>query len=156
MRKTYFIVWDKNCILSRKSIRCWLQEKCDLHGPLTRYVNYVLRMHRECWGRFPRHWSQRKRFRHASWHVPWCMSVSLTCGGGESVPGIPGACATLNFKYLVRGPCIIVILKLWRCRRNAFLNFQLNFSSLEPLPVHLNGLMQYLQCFSNEDAVVLH
>ena len=26
-------------------------------------------------------------------HVPWCMSESLTCGDGENVPGIPGACA---------------------------------------------------------------
>ena len=26
-------------------------------------------------------------------HVPWCMSGSLTCGGGGNVPGIPGACA---------------------------------------------------------------
>ena len=26
-------------------------------------------------------------------HVPWCMSGLLTCGGGENVPGIPGACA---------------------------------------------------------------
>ena len=26
-------------------------------------------------------------------HVPWCMSGSLTCGGGENVRGIPGACA---------------------------------------------------------------
>ena len=26
-------------------------------------------------------------------HVPWCMSGSLTCGGGKNVPGIPGACA---------------------------------------------------------------
>ena len=26
-------------------------------------------------------------------HVPWCMSGSLSCGGGENVPGIPGACA---------------------------------------------------------------
>ena len=25
--------------------------------------------------------------------VPWCMSGSLTRGGGENVPGIPGACA---------------------------------------------------------------
>ena len=37
-------------------------------------------------------------------HVPWCMSGSLTCGGGENVPGIPGACAARNFTYLVRGP----------------------------------------------------
>ena len=38
-------------------------------------------------------------------HVPWFMSGSLTRGGGENVPGIPGACATHNFAYLVRGPC---------------------------------------------------
>ena len=37
-------------------------------------------------------------------HVPWCMSGSLTGGGGENVPGIPGACATLNCTYLARGP----------------------------------------------------
>ena len=37
-------------------------------------------------------------------HVPWCMSGSLTCGDGENVPGIPGACATRDFAYLVRGP----------------------------------------------------
>ena len=30
-------------------------------------------------------------------HVPWCMSGSLTRGGGENVPGISGACATRNF-----------------------------------------------------------
>ena len=26
-------------------------------------------------------------------HVPWCMSGSRTCGDGENIPGIPGACA---------------------------------------------------------------
>ena len=34
-------------------------------------------------------------------HVPWCMSVSPTLGGRENVPG---ACATRDFAYLVRGP----------------------------------------------------
>ena len=41
-------------------------------------------------------------------HVPWCMPGSLTShfcwirrGGGGNVPGIPGACATRNFSYLV-------------------------------------------------------
>ena len=42
-------------------------------------------------------------------HVPWCMSGSLTHGGGENVPGIPGACATYNFAYLVRGPWSVII-----------------------------------------------
>ena len=36
-------------------------------------------------------------------HMPKCMSGSLTRGGGENVPGIPGACATHNFAHLVRG-----------------------------------------------------
>ena len=39
-------------------------------------------------------------------HVPWCMSGSLTRGGGENVPGIPGACATWIFTYLARGPIL--------------------------------------------------
>ena len=29
----------------------------------------------------------------------------LTSTAGENLPGIPGACATRNFTYLVRGPC---------------------------------------------------
>ena len=34
------------------------------------------------------------------------MSGSLTCVGGENVPGIPGADSTRNFTYLARGPCM--------------------------------------------------
>ena len=37
-------------------------------------------------------------------HVTWYMSGSLTRSGGKNVPGIPGACATRNFTYLVSGP----------------------------------------------------
>ena len=37
-------------------------------------------------------------------HVPWCMSGSLTSGGGENIPIIPCTCATRNFTYLARGP----------------------------------------------------
>ena len=48
-------------------------------------------------------------------HVPWCMSGSLTHGGGENVPGIPSACATRDFTYLARGPCRgLPIIKAWR------------------------------------------
>ena len=61
---------------------------------------------------FPRHRLQRKPLisdhdtHHGMCvtHVPWCMSGSLTRGGGENVPGIPGACTTCNFTYLVRDP----------------------------------------------------
>ena len=71
-----------------------------------------LRMRRKCRERFPRHWLPRKSLvsdhgmDHGTCvsHVPWCMSGSLTRGGGENIPGIPGACATRNFTYLVRGP----------------------------------------------------
>ena len=60
---------------------------------------------------FPRHRLQRKPLvndpgmHHGACvtHVPWCMSGSLTSGGGGNVPGIPGACATRNFTYLARG-----------------------------------------------------
>ena len=67
-------------------------------------------MRRECRERFPCHQLQRKPpvndpgMHHAT-HLPWCMSRSLTCSGGENVPGIPGACAARKFTYLVRGPC---------------------------------------------------
>ena len=69
-------------------------------------------MHRECRERFPHHQFQRKPLvsdpgmHHGTcvMHVPWCMSGSLTLGGGKNVPGIPGACATRNFTYLARGP----------------------------------------------------
>ena len=44
------------------------------------------------------------RSRHASRHVPWYMSGSITRGGGENFPGIPGACATRNYAYLARAP----------------------------------------------------
>ena len=76
------------------------------HGPLTRYAK--LRVTHAC------HRLKRKPLvsdpgmHHDTCvtHVPWCMSGSLTCGGGENVPGIPGACATHNFASLVRGPCL--------------------------------------------------
>ena len=48
-------------------------------------------------------------------HVPWCMPGLLTSifllksVAGENVPGIPGACATCNFTYLVRGPCYAML-----------------------------------------------
>ena len=67
--------------------------------------------------RFPCHRLQRKPLvsdpgmhrgtrGYARAHVQWCMSGSLNRGDGENVPGIPGARATRNFAYLVRGPYI--------------------------------------------------
>ena len=50
-------------------------------------------------------------------HVPWCMSGSLTHGGWEKVPG---ACATLNFAYLLRGPLSKPIVIQFRRGINAY------------------------------------
>ena len=69
-------------------------------------------MSREYRERFPRHRLQRKplvsdhgmHYGTCITHVPWCMSGSLTRGGGENFPCIPSACTTRNSAYLVRGP----------------------------------------------------
>ena len=61
------------------------------YGPLTRFVNF------ECRDRFPRHRLQRKPLvcdpgmYHDTCvtHVPWCMSGTLTHGGGEMFPVFP-------------------------------------------------------------------
>ena len=45
-------------------------------------------------------------------HVPWCMSGSLTCGGGENVPGIPGACAPAILRIWQEAHCTRVF-KAW-------------------------------------------
>ena len=82
------------------------------HGPLTRYVKLRVAHALGMPGTLAHHRLQRKplvsdpSMHHGTCvtHVPWCMSGSLTRGGGENVPGIPGACATRNFTYLVRGP----------------------------------------------------
>ena len=71
--------------------------------------NCGLRVRRVCRERFPHHRPQSDRSMHHGkcvMHMPWCMSGSLTRGGEENVPGIPGACTTDNSAYLVRGPCI--------------------------------------------------
>ena len=73
-----------------------------------------LRMRRGCRERIPRHRLQSQPLvsdpgmHHGTCvtHVPWCMSGSLARGGGENVPGIPGACANRNFTYLTWGPSL--------------------------------------------------
>ena len=70
-------------------------------GLLPDTENCRLRMRREYREHFSRRPFQRKPLvsdpgvHHGTCvtHVPWCMSGSLTCGDGENVPGIPGACA---------------------------------------------------------------
>ena len=66
-------------------------------GLLPDTQNCGLRMRRVCRERFPR---------HRGWAIPICMPGSQTSGFlevglGENVRGIPGACVTRNFAYLV-------------------------------------------------------
>ena len=93
-------------------------------GLLPDTQNCGLRMRQECRERFPRHRLQRKPrvsdpdMHHGTCltHVPWCMSGSLTRDGGENIPGIPGACATCNFRYLARGPLVDATWESWRLK----------------------------------------
>ena len=80
---------------------------------------------------FPRHRLQRKpvisdpNMHHGTCvtHVPWCMSGSLTRGGGKNIPGIPAACANHNFTYLARGPLPEPMLTIYHeFKRGPFTN----------------------------------
>ena len=44
-------------------------------------------------------------------HVLWCTLESLFRGGGENVPSISGACATLTFAHLVRGQSLRICFR---------------------------------------------
>ena len=91
-----------------------LSTKWSSMGLLPDTKNCELRMRGECRERFSRHRLQRKplvsdpSMHHGTCatHVPCCMSGSLTCGGGENIPGDASACATRNFAYVARGPRI--------------------------------------------------
>ena len=96
-----------------KSTYIWIQMVLrNIMSLLPDTQNCGLRMRRECRERFSRHWIRRKPLvshpakHHGTCvtHVPWCLSGSLTRGGGGNVPGILGACATYNRTYLARGP----------------------------------------------------
>ena len=79
------------------------------HDPLNKYVKLRVAHALGCRERFPGHRLQSKPLvsdpgmHHGTCvtHVPWCMSGSLTRGGGENLPGNPIACANRNFTNLV-------------------------------------------------------
>ena len=81
-------------------------------GLLPDTQNCGLRMRRECRERLPRHRGLAipTCIMTRAWHTcrdacrDRLLTVSFEVGGGENVSGVPGACATRNFAYLVRGP----------------------------------------------------
>ena len=78
------------------------------HGPLTRYVKLWV-AHTP--GTFSQHHGLAiptcitARASHTCHDAYWgrLLTVSFEVGDGDSVPRIPGACATRNFTYLLRG-----------------------------------------------------
>ena len=104
-------------------------------------------------GRFPHHRLQMKPvFSNPGMHrdtcvthVPWCMSGSLTREGGENDPGIPGACATHNFAYLVKGPWLGTYTFQWhfnkKHKNNPCTNMHLKMSSTKWRPFRSDSNM---------------
>ena len=98
---------------------------------------------------FPRCWLQMKPLvsdpgmHHGTCvtHVPWCMLGSLARGGGENVPGIPGACAP-------------VILRIWQEAHSKMysLNFMITLHMVTSIiPKHGNNIyLRTLIVFSHE------
>ena len=78
------------------------------HGPLARYVKLRVAYAPGVSGTF----SSSPLVSDPRMHHGTCVTaravvhVAFEGGGGENVPGIPGACGTRKFKYLVRGPVL--------------------------------------------------
>ena len=129
-----------------------------MHGPLTRYVKFGVAHAPGMPGTFSRHRLQMKPLvsdpgMHPGTcvtHVPWCMSRSLTRGGGENIPVIPGACATCNFTYLARGPwpCFdYCIENIYFTQCNDLLKYMLSASILTKEIILTNPHAEY-SCIS--------
>ena len=116
-------ILNDRSIISKIMIRKWMvvelrtaNQELDVcnhrNGPFKRYAKLRAAHAPLCRERFPRYQLQGQPLvsdpgmHHGTCatHVPWCMSGSLTRGGGGNVPGIPVACVTRNSAYLLRGP----------------------------------------------------
>ena len=99
-----------NCAYARLRHKVW---SCD-YGPLTRYVKLQV-AHSPGMFSLPLQVNDPDMHHGTCMtHMPWCMPGSLTRGlfwsrwrGKRSRQS--RACATRNFTYLVRGPCIVVL-----------------------------------------------
>ena len=113
--RVHFYIWlSKFCAneMSRYIRDIYSRLRTSTHGPLTRYLKLRVAHAQGMSGTFSPPTTSREPLvsdpgmHHGIcvMHVPWCMPGSLTRGGGENASGIPGACITHNFAYLVRGP----------------------------------------------------
>ena len=137
-------VWGKAKYLYTYWISSFMAIHHLRHGPLNRYVNCGLRMHRECRERFPRNQIQSKLLvsdpdmHHGTCvtQVPWCMSGSLTRGGGKTFQAFPARAEP-------------TILRNWQeadaiCLTAVFMTVKINFK-----PCHkFKNLIEYVTIHS--------
>ena len=69
-------------------------------------------------------------------HVPWCMSGSLTCGDGENVPGIPGACAPAILRIWQDAHWVTLLGTVECCGVCSFCRIVLHMSVSKFVPLH--------------------
>ena len=92
------LVWQKRACLQ-------IRRHCVIHRPLARYVKLRVAHAPGTLGTFSSPPTSKETASDPGMHQgTWCMSGSLAGDSGEKRSGIPGACATRNFTYLVRGP----------------------------------------------------
>ena len=149
--------------LCRISLLCVLVYSCGpracvvCHEPLTRYARLRFAHAPGMSGTFSsatnfkgNHYFSDPGMHHVTCvtHVPWCMSESLTRGGGENVPGIPGACATRYFTYLVtERPIQFIRLTITFCGRDN-LKYSLPIHCVVKLNQQVNTCTLYFQMLS--------
>ena len=109
-------------------------------------------MRLECRERFPCHLLQRKprvsdpsmNYGTCVTHVPWCMSGSLTRGGGEYIPGIPGAWANTQFYVSGKGLMQTKVCSSW-LHRLCFAQFCLTRLNDSVLPsTRIGRIVQWM------------
>ena len=112
------MVFRNHVVYLLRETTSYLRPPCEVdfldrfHGPLTRYVKLRVAHAPGMPGTFsPPTLVSDPDMHHGTCvtHVPWCMPGSLISGflwsrWRGNCDRIPGACATRNFTYLVRGP----------------------------------------------------
>ena len=93
-------------------------------------------------------------------HAPRCMPGLLTSGffevgGGENGPGLPGACATRNFTYLVRVPCQALI-SFWMLARTSCWKIELSIFCAHDVTAICRGLLYITPVITNTYLLTQH
>ena len=98
-KQWWLVINNSKCQVIYWELVDHLEWRHSIHGPLSRYAK--LRVAHALGTISPPPLVNEPDVHHGT-----CVLGSLTHGGGEHVPGIPGARATLKFTYPVRSPCL--------------------------------------------------